>query len=184
MIYLILNIPRYGKTWISLCHIISSLHLIIREYIYIMFLVVCYWYLIHILLSFMFRYLLDNQLSGRSSVEGYIIALQQGCRCVECKLPILACQTSRHGIDDIRWTNHRARDCYLSHQNAWTLKCHGKSVPWTIITIRKLHYNVCCLRLITSCSHVEPSSAHDHWSRLKMYNMCRSETAQYVSIKT
>ncbi|XP_031575010.1 inactive phospholipase C-like protein 1 isoform X2 [Actinia tenebrosa] len=28
-------------------------------------------------------YLLDNQLSGRSKVEGYIIALQQGCRCVE-----------------------------------------------------------------------------------------------------
>ncbi|KXJ09691.1 Inactive phospholipase C-like protein 2 [Exaiptasia diaphana] len=28
-------------------------------------------------------YLLDNQLSGRSSVEGYAIALQQGCRCVE-----------------------------------------------------------------------------------------------------
>ncbi|XP_032219310.2 inactive phospholipase C-like protein 2 isoform X2 [Nematostella vectensis] len=28
-------------------------------------------------------YLLDNQLSGRSSIEGYIAALQQGCRCVE-----------------------------------------------------------------------------------------------------
>jgi len=31
-----------------------------------------------------FRYLTGNQLSGESSVEGYIDALKRGCRCVEC----------------------------------------------------------------------------------------------------
>jgi hypothetical protein len=30
-----------------------------------------------------FRYLTGNQLSGESSVEGYIDALKRGCRCVE-----------------------------------------------------------------------------------------------------
>ena len=34
---------------------------------------------------FIVRYLLEDQLSGPSSVEGYIRALRKGCRCVECK---------------------------------------------------------------------------------------------------
>ena len=35
--------------------------------------------------AFCFRYLLDNQVTGESSVDAYIKALKQGCRCVECK---------------------------------------------------------------------------------------------------
>jgi hypothetical protein len=31
------------------------------------------------------RYLTGNQLSGESSIEGYIDALKRGCRCVECE---------------------------------------------------------------------------------------------------
>jgi hypothetical protein len=31
------------------------------------------------------RYLTGNQLSGESSIEGYIDALRRGCRCVECE---------------------------------------------------------------------------------------------------
>lgn len=34
---------------------------------------------------FLCRYLLENQLSGPSSVEAYIDALKKGCKCVECK---------------------------------------------------------------------------------------------------
>ena len=29
------------------------------------------------------RYLLEDQLTGKSSVQGYIRALQRGCRCLE-----------------------------------------------------------------------------------------------------
>ena len=36
-------------------------------------------------LLFACRYLLEDQLKGPSSVEGYISALRKGCRCVECK---------------------------------------------------------------------------------------------------
>ena len=32
-----------------------------------------------------FRYLLGNQVSGESSVDAYINALKQGCKCVERK---------------------------------------------------------------------------------------------------
>jgi phosphatidylinositol phospholipase C, delta len=32
------------------------------------------------------RYLIGNQLNGESSVEGYIGALMNGCRCVECEI--------------------------------------------------------------------------------------------------
>lgn len=35
--------------------------------------------------EFVSRYLLDDQIRGRSSVQGYITSLQKGCRCVECK---------------------------------------------------------------------------------------------------
>ena len=31
------------------------------------------------------RYLTGNQLTGKSSVDGYISALKQGCRCLECR---------------------------------------------------------------------------------------------------
>jgi Ca2+-binding EF-hand superfamily protein len=31
-------------------------------------------------------YLLGDQIAGQSSIEGYIRALQQGCRCIECKM--------------------------------------------------------------------------------------------------
>ena len=31
------------------------------------------------------RYLLENQLSGPSSVAAYIDVLNKGCKCVECK---------------------------------------------------------------------------------------------------
>ena len=34
------------------------------------------------------RYLLENQLSGPSSVEAYIDALKKGCKCVECKFEL------------------------------------------------------------------------------------------------
>ena len=40
------------------------------------------------------RYLLGNQLTGMSSVEAYIIALQKGCRCVEREY-----LSNRHGIN-------------------------------------------------------------------------------------
>ena len=36
----------------------------------------------------LYRYLLEDQLSGPSSVDAYIHALNKGCRCVECKLII------------------------------------------------------------------------------------------------
>ena len=36
-------------------------------------------------LSCVFRYLVGNQVTGDSSVDAYINALKQGCRCVECK---------------------------------------------------------------------------------------------------
>ena len=38
-----------------------------------------------------FSYLLEDQLKGPSSVDGYIRALQKGCRCVECKYNIWCC---------------------------------------------------------------------------------------------
>lgn len=38
-----------------------------------------------ILFDLFCRYLLENQLSGPSSVEAYIDALKKGCKCVECK---------------------------------------------------------------------------------------------------
>ena len=31
-------------------------------------------------------YLLGNQISGESSIDGYIRALKEGCKCVECKI--------------------------------------------------------------------------------------------------
>lgn len=34
---------------------------------------------------FCFRYLIQGQLIGDSSIEGYIQALKKGCRCLECK---------------------------------------------------------------------------------------------------
>jgi hypothetical protein len=35
------------------------------------------------------RYLTGNQLSGESSIEGYIGALKRGCRCVECECAVI-----------------------------------------------------------------------------------------------
>ena len=32
-------------------------------------------------------YLIGNQVTGESSVDGYINALKKGCKCVECKSP-------------------------------------------------------------------------------------------------
>ena len=42
------------------------------------------WCLSFMLVHFLCRYLTEDQLRGPSSIEGYIRALMDGCRCVEC----------------------------------------------------------------------------------------------------
>ena len=47
-------------------------------------------------------YLISNQLTGASSVEGYIYAMQQGCRCVECEYILLMLWEIRHWLENER----------------------------------------------------------------------------------
>ena len=50
------------------------------------------------------RYLMEDQLKGPSNKDGYIRALQKGCRCVECKFfPALFLSPLFLYFADIQW---------------------------------------------------------------------------------